>query len=1018
MYLRVVILDEGSAELIIEICMSFSKEDKIRLLKIMLASRLGDLREQRMIRQGKGWFHVSGMGHEGVAALGLLMKEGDYCFPFYRDRALALSRGITTYDLALAFYAKKESSSGGRQLPAHYSNRKLNIWTHLSPIAAHLLPACGAAMGLMMDNKKGSLVLACVGDGGTRQGDFYEAICFAKERHLPMVFVVEDNGFAISTKTDKMNAMALKALREEEWIDLDGSNPIEIYEKSEEAFKKVRNGGGPVFLWSRVERLSSHSSADDQRNYRSEEEISNMGQRDAVARFKGDVVKEGVMSQGEMDALEQEIESSVVEAYSKAENAIDPQPGDEKQNVLGVIGIGKSPTLVAGEKYRMADAINLTFKEVLKTNQDTCFFGEDVEDPLGGVFKLTKGLSTEYPTRVYNSPLAESTILGVACGLASYGKRPIFEIQFIDFIGPALNQLFNNISLLRWRSNGDWKCPAIIYAPCGGYLPGGAIWHSQSNESAFAHFPGLIIVMPSTPEDASGLLLSALASEDPVLFLIPKHLLWAPKEIPARLEPILIGKAAIRREGRDLTLVTWGNCTEIVENALNNLDNGASIELIDLRSIVPWDRETLVHSVAKTGRLVIVQEDTLNCSVGQMIITTLMEDHAVWNALIAPPILVSKGNVHVGFNPVLEYSSLPDVEGVIKAINKSLSVSRERMPVAASEIPEEMKEVQMAGLSSNKGVKIIKLPNLGEGLREARVIDIFKKAGEAVSQDDSLCEVETDKAIFPVESSVEGVIGKWLVKQDDVIQVGQEIVEIITTGAGAGSVGESADLIKKSDDGHITEKGALSPEIIRQLSGVLAAGLGVVAGWEGLREGWSKVRGRSSEGVFSHTTMVAWAAVRAMEEFPAFRRLLQNGQVTEPQKDFDIGFAVALENDELETAVIPKANTLSWSEFVAAYRLGLKKVRDRVPQSKARTSLLLTSMGPLKMRTGNPIVVPPALATLFLGEPYFENLADGSVREVVALDLSFDHRWANGAGAGRFLKQVKENIENFDKSIL
>lgn len=1001
-----------------KINMSLSKEDKIRILKIMLASRLGDLREQRMIRQGKGLFHVSGMGHESMAALGMLMKEGDYCFPFYRDRALMLARGLTTYDLALTFYAKKDSSSGGRQLPAHYSSRRLNIWSHLSPIAAHLLPACGAAVGLMMDNKKGSLVLASVGDGGTRQGDFYEAICFAKERKLPMVFVVEDNGFAISTKTDTMNIMALGLMKKEEWIQVDGSNPSEVYEKSEGAFKHVREGRGPAFIWSRVERLSSHSSADDQRNYRSEEEIRKMDQRDAINRFKADLLDQKILSKSELEQIEQEIEAAVIEDYTKAGNAAEPQPGDEKKNVLGTIGIGRAPVLAVNEKYRMADAINLTFKDILKTNEDAYFFGEDVEDPLGGVFKLTKGLSTEYPERVHNSPLAESTIIGVACGLAAYGKRPIFEIQFVDFIGPALNQLFNNVALLRWRSNGDWTCPAIIYAPCGGYLPGGAIWHSQSNESAFAHFPGLIIVMPSTPEDASGLLLSAMASEDPVLFLIPKHLLWLPREIPARLEPILIGKAAIRQEGRDLTIVTWGNCTEIVESALKKLDNGASIEFIDLRSIVPWDKETVAHSVSKTGRLVIVQEDTLNCSVGQMIITTLMEDHAVWNALIAPPILVSKGNVHVAFNPILEYSSLPDVEGVIKAINKSLSVYRERAPIAASHMPEELKEVQMAGMIvSQKGIKIIKLPNLGEGLREARVIDIFKKEGEKVSQDNPLCEVETDKAIFPVESSVEGVIGKWLVDQDDMIQVGQEIVEIITTGSSE-EAGTSPHISKVSDDGHITEKGALSAEVIRQLNGVLPAGLGVVAEWEPLRKAWSKVRGRSTGGVFSYTTMVAWAAVRAMEEFPAFRRLLQSGQVTEPQKDFDIGFAVALENDELETAVIPKANTLTWSEFVAAYRSGLKKVRDRIPQSKARTSLLLTSMGPLKMRTGDPIVVPPALATLFLGEPYFEVFEKGEIKEVVALNISFDHRWANGAGAGRFLKQIKENIENFDESTL
>lgn len=998
--------------------MAMSNEEKIRLLKIMLTSRAGDLREQRMIRQGKGWFHVSGMGHEGISALGMLMEEGDYCFPFYRDRALVLSRGVSSYDLALTFYAKKDSSSGGRQLPAHYSSRKLNIWSHLSPITAHWLPACGAAWGLKLDGKKGKLVVATVGDGGSRQGDFFEAICFAKEHSLPVVFVVEDNGFAISTKTDKTNAMALKELNLAEWLVLDGSNPLEVYEKAQEAFEKVRSGKGPAFIWSRVERLSSHSSADDQRNYRSEEEITKMGLRDAVNRFKNDLIKGKIISQEEINNIEQEIEIAVRDAYTKAEAAADPQPGDEKKNVLGAIGIGKAPTLTAGEKVRMADAINLTFVDALKTNKDVYFFGEDVEDPLGGVFKLTKGLSSEFPGRVFNSPLAESTILGVACGLASYGKRPVFEIQFVDFIGPALNQLLNNIALLRWRSNGDWICPAIIYAPCGGYLPGGAIWHSQSNESAFAHFPGLIIVMPSTPEDASGLLLSALASQDPVLFLIPKHLLWAPKELPTRLEPIPIGKAVVRHEGSDLTIVAWGNCTEVVENALNKLDNGASIEFIDLRSIVPWDKETIVHSVAKTRRLVIVQEDTINCSVGQMIITTLMEDHVIWNSMIAPPVLVSKGNVHVGFNPIMEYSSLPDVERVIKAINKTLAVSSARTPIAASEMPHELKEVQMAGIFSQKGIKVIKLPNLGEGLREARMIEIFKKQGDKVSEDDPLCEVETDKAIFPVESSVEGILGKWLVKENDVIQVGQEIAEIIITG----DVNQSGDLreegLKKADDGHITEKGALSSEIIKQLSGVLPASLGVVAEYGGLRKAWSLVRGRSKSGAFSYTTMVAWAVVQAMNEFPAFRRLLQNGQVTEPQKDFDIGFAVALDNDELETAVIPKANTLNWNQFVKAYREGLNKVKEGVSQSKARTSLLLTSMGPLKIRTGNPIVVPPALATLFLGEPYYESMENGEVKEVVALDFSFDHRWANGAGAGRFLKQIKDNIENFDESIL
>lgn len=997
--------------------MDLSKDQKISLLKTMLYSRYGDLREQRLIRQGKGWFHVAGMGHEALAAAAIHLEEGDYSFPFYRDRGFCVGRGMTVYDLALAFYAKKESSSGGRQLPAHYSDRKLNVWSHLSPITAHWLPATGVAWGLQMDGKK-NVVFASCGDGGTRQGDFFEAISFAKEKKLPIIYVVEDNGVAISTRTEGMHAKDVETIHEKDWVEVDGTNVDEVSQAFSQAVERARNGEGPGFIWAKVERLASHSSADDHRNYRSEDELNQISERDPIERLKRQVVAEGLLSEEEVKSLESEIDEDVKEEYARAEKAEDPRPGDEKKNVFGPLGIGAPAELPMGEECRMADAINISFRHALETNKDTCFFGEDIEDPLGGVFKLTKGLSTDYPGRVVNSPLAESTIIGIASGLASYGKRPIFEIQFIDFIMPGWNQLVNNLGNLRWRSNGAWTCPAIIYAPCGGYLPGGALWHSQSNEAAFAHFPGILIVMPSTPEDASGLLASALACEDPVLFLIPKHMLWAPKKLSDKMKPVPLGKAAIRHEGTDITVVTWGNCVEISEEALGKLGPEVSVELIDLRTIVPWDKETVIESVQKTGRLVVVQEDTKNCSVGQMIISTLVEDHSIWSAMIAPPVLVTKGNMHMAFNPKLEYACLPDVDSVLKAIRELAAVSQPhklaQMPVSnVAALTQQPENIDLHVVSKGP-VKTVILPNLGEGLREARVIEIFKKEGDTVAIDDPLCEVETDKAVFPVESSIEGVIEGWLVNEEDMIQVGQEIVKIKATGDSVSEVAASM-----ADSEHITDtEGALSPEIIRQLEGVLPASLSVTASWKTLREVRAKTRGRSSGGVFSYTIMVAWAVVRALEEFPAFRRLLKNGKISEPLDEFDMGFAVALENDELETAVIPKANTLTWPEFVSTYRTALTKAYDGIPQSKARTSLLLTSMGPLNIRSGNPIVVPPAVCTIFLGEPHYEVRVPGDnqeLEEVVNLDFSFDHRWANGAGAGRFLKKIKDNIETFDQ---
>src|SRR5438093_582317 len=658
-----------------------TREEKLRLLTILLESRHGGLREQNLNRQGKGHFHVSGMGYEALAAISIQMQEDDYIVPFYRDRALVLGRGVSSRQLAIDYFAKAKGESHGRQMPSHYSCAEKHIWSVPTPTGSQLLPACGIAWGIKLDGKN-AVVVATVGDAATRQGDFYEAICFAKEKKLPLLFVVEDNGYGISSPTRKINPRALDVVQPNDWRELDGANVGKTYEEAAKALAHIRAGKGPVFFWVMMERLSSHTSSDDQKLYRSAEELKRCAECDPLKKWKEQLIAEGLISESDYANLDNEIKERIRREFSDAEKEQDPSADELFLEVTGKFPELNDEVLPSG-KYRIGDTINKTLRLGLERDKRRIIFGEDIEDPKGGVFRLTQKLSTEFPDQVFNSPLAESTILGVACGLGSYGKRPVFELQFIDFIGPGWNQLVTNICCLRWRSFGQWKCPMVIYAPYGAYLPGGSLWHSQANEAALAHYPGLSVVVPSTPEDAAGLLWTAMHCEDPVLFLIPKHMFWAERESAEPSRAVPLGKARKLQAESAATLIAWGNTVEKALEAIQQIENEASIELIDLRSISPWDRETVEESVRKTGRVIIIQEDTENCSVGQMIIAHLMSQTDLWSKIVSPPILVSKGNVMIGYNPIYEYAALPDVERIVAAIRKSISMKQQRAVAAA-----------------------------------------------------------------------------------------------------------------------------------------------------------------------------------------------------------------------------------------------------------------------------------------------------------------------------------------------
>src|SRR5213595_1385577 len=779
---------------------ALSKEDKLRLLTTILESRHADLREQNLNRQGKGHFHVSGMGHEPLAAVSIQTEPGDYIVPYYRDRGLVLGRGMTTRQLGLEYFAKRNTGSGGRQMPSHYSDADLHIWSVPTPTGSQLLPACGMAWGIQLDGKK-NLVVTTVGDAATRQGDFFEALCFAAEKKLPMLFLVEDNGYGISMPTRKNNPLALNVLQPDNWRRIEGQDVQQVYDATAEAFEKIRAGSGPFFFWITMERLSSHTSSDDQKLYRSAEELQALEKSDPLKCWKDQLIQEDGITAEEFAKLDNEVKERIRREYTEAEKTEDPSPNELLANV------SESPPKLNKEilppgKYRIGDTVNKTLRAGLEEDSRRILFGEDIEDPKGGVFRLTQRLSTEFPQQVFNSPLAESTILGVACGLAAYGKRPVFELQFIDFIGPGFNQLVTNISTLRWRSFGNWKCPAVIYAPYGAYLPGGSLWHSQANESVLAHYPGLSVVIPSTPEDAAGLLWTAMQSEDPVIFLIPKHLLWAEDESRQPVRAVPFGQARKRSDGLDVTLVAWGNTVEKSLEAIAKIGNTTSVEVIDLRSIVPWDKAAIEESVRKTRRLVVVQEDTENCSLGQMIISHLTSDAELWSTMISPPILVSKANVMIGYNPIYEYAALPDVERITAAIRSSVATKHERVAVAAGvdrgtaePEPEAQpgssafaeatadKPLPATADRSKRRVQSITVPVMGEGIRNAKIVSLLKKRGDPVALDDELCEVETDKAVYPIQSSFAGVMGEWKTKVGDTVDIGQELGTLLTEEA-------------------------------------------------------------------------------------------------------------------------------------------------------------------------------------------------------------------------------------------
>jgi len=709
-----------------------SRERLVDAYRIMYTSRRVDDREIMLKRQQKIFFQISGAGHEavGVAAAFALKPSYDWFYPYYRDRALCLALGATPYEMLLqGVGAAADPSSGGRQMPSHWSYPRLNVVTQSSPTGTQILQAVGcaetgryfaahpeAAKKATGDYRQfknvvfhgDEITYVSLGDGTTSEGEFWEALNTASNRRLPLVFVVEDNGYAISVpvevQTPGGNISRLVAgFPNFHFEEVDGTEPVETYAAFVRSVAHCRAGEGPAFIHAHVIRPYSHSLSDDERLYRPDAERQRDAQLDPISRLQMFLLREGVLDETGINRLEKQVEDELQAAVDKALEAPPPTPDTVTRYVYSPdldptsSAFETQPVLAKAEAAptdgkkvapkTMADLINATLRDEMRRDERIVIFGEDVADcsreqylrqkmvkGKGGVFKLTSGLQCEFGSdRVFNSPLAEANIVGRATGMATRGLKPVVEIQFFDYIWPAMMQLRSELPLIRWRSNNGFSAPAVVRVAIGGYLTGGAIYHSQCGESVFTHIPGLRVVFPSNALDAAGLLRTAIRCDDPVLFLEHKRLYretFGRAVYPGPDYMVPFGKAKILQTGTDLTVITYGAVVPRALQAAQKLEReqGVKAELVDLRCLNPFDWETIAASVRKTNRAIVAYEDTLSWGYGAEIAARIADQ--LFEHLDAPVRRVAAMDTFVAYQPILENAILPQTADLYRAMKE------------------------------------------------------------------------------------------------------------------------------------------------------------------------------------------------------------------------------------------------------------------------------------------------------------------------------------------------------------
>ena len=663
--------------------------DELRAaLRTMMTSRRLDEKMLTLLKQGKGFFHIGSSGHEASqAAVGRQFRGGDdwFCF-YYRDLATALAVGVTPEEVLQAHFGKAaDPFGGGRQMPEHFGHRALHIMSTSSSVGAQYVPAVGFGLAVEREHAgdgERRAVYVSGGEGSTSQGAFHEALNWASRDGLPVVFHIQDNKYAISVPVEEQTAGGsiwgmLGGYPGLARVRYDGTDYFQSLAVARAALAHVRAGNGPVALHADLVRLLPHSSSDDHRKYREEASIAADAARDPLPRFAARLVEAGVMTQDEIDALEAEVKAEIDALARTVEAQPDPDAATATAHVYydGPDDRTYEAPGDEGDLIVMVDAINHALDEEMARDEAVLVYGEDVGGGKGGVFTATRGLTAKHGRdRCFNSPLAEHSIVGSAVGLACAGYKPVVEIQFADYIWPALQPIRNQVASMRYRSNGEWTCPMVLRVPAGGYIHGG-LCHSQNVEAIFGHFPGLQVVMPSNAADAKGLLKTAIRGEDPVLFLEHKALY---RQGPARRpEPhadylVPFGKAAVAREGSDLTIVTWGAIVYKALNAAKALDKeGVSVEVIDVRSFLPFDSEGVLASARKTGRVLVAYEDHEFMGFGAEIAAQISD--AAFGDLDAPVKRVAGAFSSIPYADVLEKEVLPQDDDVLMAAREVLN---------------------------------------------------------------------------------------------------------------------------------------------------------------------------------------------------------------------------------------------------------------------------------------------------------------------------------------------------------